>query len=102
MALLEQFAARKFPPNAGSHCRLEVRARGNDVTLTERRPYVLDRKHETDHPIARFTYEPAGRWRLFWLRNNGIWYEYENLPPSPDPAPLVRELEEDPTHIFWG
>ena len=102
MALLEQFAARKLPSSVTPHSRLEVRARGNDVTLTELRPYVMDRKQETDHPVARFHYEQDGRWRLFWPRHEGGWCEYERVPPSRDPTLLVRELEADPTHIFWG
>jgi len=99
---LEQYAWRKFPPQSRSQVRLEIKARGNDVTVVERRPYYLDHTTETEHPIARFHYEPDGRWRLFWLRHTGRWYKYENARPTKATARLVRELETDPTHIFWG
>ena len=100
--LLEQFAWRKYPSYARSQARLEIRSRGRDVTVVERRPYFRDRTQETEHTIARFHYGPDGRWRLLWLRHTGRWYPYENAGPSKDPARLVRELEADSTHIFWG
>jgi hypothetical protein len=100
--LLEQFAARKFPPHNRAQARLEVTARGRDISVLELRPGILDHTKETEHIVARFHYEPDGQWRLFWLRHTGRWYAYENTGPSRDPARLVRELEDDPTHIFWG
>jgi hypothetical protein len=99
---LEQLAWRKVPAHARAQVRLEIKARGNDVTVVECRPYFRDPSQETEHPIARFHYEPDGRWRLFWLRHTGRWYKYENARPTKDTARLIRELETDPTHIFWG
>lgn len=100
--LLEQFAWRKYPSYARSQARLEIRTRGREVTVVERRPYFRDRTRETEHTIARFHYEPDGRWRLLWRRHTGRWCPYVNAAPSKNPARLVRELETDPTHIFWG
>jgi hypothetical protein len=100
--LLEQFGERKFSPRIRDKVRLKVKARGVDVIVLECRRNIRDRTLETEHPIARFHYGRDGRWRLFWLRHTGRWYAYENVGPSKDPVRVVRELENDPTNIFWG
>jgi hypothetical protein len=72
------------------------------VVVLECRHHFRDRALETARLIARFHYGPDGRWRLYWLRHTGRWYVYDRVGPSKDPARLVRELEDDPTNIFWG
>jgi hypothetical protein len=100
--LLEQFAARKFSPRIRDKVRLEVKARGSDIIVLECRRHFRVRELETKCPIARFHYQPDGRWRLFWLHHTGRWQAYENVGSSRDLVRLVRELEDDSTHIFWG
>jgi len=40
-------------------------------------------------------------WRLYWADRNGRWHRYDDLPPGRVDQ-VLREIESDPTGIFWG
>jgi hypothetical protein len=33
---------------------------------------------------------------------NSRWFLYDDVAPSRDVGPLLAEIDEDPTGIFWG
>jgi hypothetical protein len=40
-------------------------------------------------------------WSLYWADRNGRWHRYDDLPPGRVDQ-VLREIESDPTGIFWG
>ena len=53
--------------------------------------------------IARLRYTKAAKhWSLYWRDRNLRFHRYDQLPPSPQVADLLQEVERDPIAIFWG
>lgn len=44
----------------------------------------------------------AKAWTLWWADRNERWDRYWDMDPTPDVDELLREIDEDPTGIFWG
>jgi len=107
-AALEQiatFCASRVPSELGDKVRLELVARGSAVTIVERRPpWRPDLGSEwSSSDIARLSFDPHGRsWSLQWKDSSGRWHRYDETPASDDIAPLLAEIDADPTGIFWG
>jgi hypothetical protein len=54
-------------------------------------------------PVARLRYTKAIRhWSLYWRDRHARFHAYDLLPPSPHVDDLLREIDSDPTAIFWG
>ena len=43
----------------------------------------------------------AHDWSLYWADRNGRWHRYDAIPPGRVDQ-VLREIESDPTGIFWG
>lgn len=41
-------------------------------------------------------------WTLYYADRNSKWHLYYEIEPSADFDDLLREVDEDPTGIFWG
>ncbi len=81
--------------------------RGNAIAIVERRPLFFDLDAGTENwtsmRIAQLRFDAApGAWTLHWADRNGRWHLYDDVDPSPDVGPILREIEDDPTGIFWG
>ena len=73
--------------------------------IVERRPpWRPDLGSEwTGSDIARLRLNPpTGTWALEWKDSSDRWHAYDSVQPSPDLAPLLAEIDADPTGIFWG
>jgi hypothetical protein len=59
---------------------------------------------DADRPAALCSaaHPGGGRWRLYWDDRTPRWYLMGDVPPAVTPAPLLAELDADPTGIFWG
>ena len=52
--------------------------------------------------VAELRYNTSTHhWSLYWADRNGRSHRYEDLPPGPVDQ-VFREIEADPTGIFWG
>jgi len=101
--LLGQLIDERVPPSVRDKVRMSIVTRGNSITLFEHRPVYFDPDRWTDSNIAQFRYDPASeRWTLYCSDRNGRWHRYTRRTPSSDIAVLVREVDKDPTGIFWG
>jgi hypothetical protein len=99
---LDTFCDR-VPPAIRQKLRYEYRFRGNAVILLERRPHFQDRKRYTEHEFAKFVYSPTvGGWSLKWSDRNGRWHAYDGFADVPQFRDVLREVEADPTCIFFG
>jgi hypothetical protein len=99
---LDKFCER-VPLAVRSQLTYEYRFRGNAVVLLERRPHFQDRTRTTEHLIAKFVYSPTiGGWSLKWRDRNERWHAYEGFADVPHFRDVLREVEADPTCIFFG
>lgn len=81
----------------------EYRLGGTSVVVLERRPHFQDRAQQTELSFAKFVYSPTvGGWSLKWSDRHGRWHAYEGFQNVPHFRDLLREVEADPTGIFFG
>lgn len=85
--------------------RLEHAIRGSSITLVERRPpwSELAGPQWSSMKIAQLRYDERSRtWSLYACDRNERWFLYDGIHPVPDAGPLLAEIGDDPTGIFWG
>jgi hypothetical protein len=76
--------------------------RGNSVTLSESRPLFIDPAIWNEIKIARFEYTPETlHWTLYWFDRKDRRQPYPTGRNRDTLERLVREVESDPTGIFW-
>jgi len=100
---LTKYCAAKIPADLADKVRLTYETKGTAITLIEERPGFDHPEVWVGTPIARFRYNlEAGLWMLYWADRNLKWHRYEGVGPARTLGPLLREVDEDPTGIFWG
>jgi len=100
---LTAFYARRLPAEVLDEIRLFHTVRGNSVTLIEARPPFLDPSEWSQLRVAQFRYDhDTGTWTLYYADRNSRWHPYWDMEPTRKIDDLIREVDEDPTGIFWG
>jgi hypothetical protein len=103
---LVAYCANRVPASVRDQVRLEYEFRGNSATIVERRvPWhpALEGETWTRMPIAQLRYVPdRGRRTLYWADRNTRWHEDDTVGPAKTLAPLLAEVDDDPTGIYWG
>lgn len=103
--LVATYCATKIASEHADQIRIEHRIRGNTITIYECRPPWREEfgPEWTSMRICAFEWDPETRlWTLYARDRNDRRLDYPYLDPAPTVAPLLRELEDDPTCIFWG
>jgi hypothetical protein len=100
---LTRYFDRKIPVDARDKIGLIYKIMGNKVTIIETRPFYCDPLTWTETPIAqiRFDHE-SKRWALYFMDRNSRWHLYDMVKPSANFDDMLKELDCDPTGIFWG
>jgi hypothetical protein len=103
MARVRRFCEARIPATNRAEVRLEVDVRGRTITLLECRPPWhgagrLDPHEGRPDPLRRGGRHVA----LHWADRNSRWHVYDDVPPTSDLDAILREIDEDPTCIFWG
>jgi len=71
--------------------------------LVSRRPRFDDSTEWSSEDIAKFRFiKTRGVWALYWPDRDSRWHEYQFLAPTKKFEILLKEVERDPTCIFWG
>lgn len=102
-AALKDLCDRRVPRRVFDSVRLCYKVRGYSITLSEKRKAIRKADVWLQGPVAQFRYDPRSEaWTLFYADRNSRWQPYLDIDPSEDVEVLLREVEEDPTGIFWG
>ncbi len=100
---LDAYCRAKVPPQVRKEVRVGFKCRGNSVTLFEARPAFGKPNIWVQIVVAQFRYSPTSReWTLYCADRNSKWHLYHEVEASKNFEDLLREVDEDPTGIFWG
>ncbi len=105
VARVRRWCEQRVPGHARDQIRVECDAGPRHLTIVEcRPPWRPEAGPEwTRLPIARLCYiKTTGRWSLYWRDRHLRFHAYDRLAPSPHVDDLLREIDRDPTAIFWG
>ena len=101
--VLDAFCEARVPIMVRDKVVLQYRIHRHDVVLFERRPRFTNPAQWTESAVAKFRLnKTTGTWSLLWRDRNSRWHRYERCGPAPDLETLVKEVDADPTGIFWG
>jgi hypothetical protein len=100
---LDAFCDDRVPIMVRDQVVLQYRFEGVAFILFEKRPFYRDNTKWTTSDIARVTFDRAiDLWALSCRDRNGTWHDYQRLEPQVDIEKVLKEINEDPTGIFWG
>ena len=99
---LIRYCEGRVPAHVRDKVRCSFGIRGSSVTLYEERPLFLRPEEWTQSPVAQFRFGKDGRWTLYCADRNSRWHEYFDAEPLADIRDLLKEVDRDPTGIFWG
>ncbi len=105
LVTIREFCDQQIPSELRDQIRVEVRVRGNTVTLVECRPAWDGTGGDdwTDLEQARMKYDnAAGGWTLYWFDSNSRAHRYEPLNQHQHIERVLAEYTADPTGIFKG
>jgi hypothetical protein len=99
---VERFCDAQVPPRHRDQVRVECEVSPRYLTIVERHPGATGSEWITT-PSARLHYTAkTGLWSLYCIDGNSRWHRYPFAAPSPRVEVLLREIDQDPTGIFWG
>lgn len=97
------FSPKHSPAHLKDKLRLEYAVKGHDVVIVERRPQWDNESEWTETPVAKLKFiRSANKWRLYWMRADMKWHEYQGLSSSHRLDDLVQEIDADPLAGFFG
>lgn len=100
---LERYCRKKVPKQEWNRLRVVYRIEGSNVMLIWSRPSCQDPTEWIETVLAMFRYNSRKeKWTLYWADQNNICHRYESFKASKELADLIREVDDDPTGIFWG
>ena len=103
LALIQRFCDEQVPDHVRDKKRIEMTRRGLSVTIWEcDAPHVMHTDDWFRVPVAKLKYDDEYRtWTLHWSDRNSRFHRYESTKPG-NVETLLREIDDDPTGIFWG
>ncbi len=105
VARVRRWCEQRVPAHVRDQIRVECEVAPRHLTIVEcRAPGRPEAGPEwTRFPIARLRYTKAsGRWSLFRRDRHLRFHAYDGFAPSAHVDDLLREIDADPTAIFWG
>jgi len=98
------FCTKRAPADVLDEMTISYKIRGNSVTIFENRaPWRPAMKEWTSMAVAQIRYDnETGEWTLYCADRNDKWHEYMDMEPTKNIEEILKEINEDPTGIFWG
>ncbi len=79
------------------------RIEGQSIIVFDIRPHFEDHSKTTEADIAKLRFfRSRSEWRLYWMRADLKWHLYEPFPTDIGYMPLLKVVEEDAYHCFFG
>ena len=101
--LLTKYCEKRVPHKIKDQVRVGFDIRGNSLTLFEERPQFRNEGMWVKIVVAQFRFDSkTSHWTLFCADRNSRWHEYIGLQSSKYIEHLLREVDRDPTRMFWG
>jgi hypothetical protein len=101
--ILLKYCENKIPVTTADQVRLEFKIKGNNVTLYETRLVLRDPSVWSENPVAQFRFDDkTKKWDLYCCYRDFKWYLYREIDSSANFDDLLKEVDRDPTGIFWG
>lgn len=73
------------------------------VDLFEERPAFCNPSEWRRHPVAKFRFiATREQWALYCRHSDLKWHSYRLLPQAGAFEILLREVQRDPSGVFWG
>lgn len=105
MSLIATYCATRVPAAHDDELRIEYEVHGSTITIYECRPPWREEMGPdwTRMRICTFEWDAMTRlWTLYARDRNDRRMDCPFVEPAPDLASLIRDLDNDPTGIFWG
>lgn len=105
MRQVEKYCASRVPEGLEDEIKVEASRRGKTITIAEcRPPWKPELGPEwSEIKLAQLRFDDeSGTWSLYCSDSNGRWWKYDRIGPAQEVTPLLKEIDADPTGIFWG
>jgi len=103
LAKLKSYCEKKCPKEIWDQVKLVFEAKGQSITVFEKRPYYKAPTEFTMSPVTKFSYKNKERlWSILWRDRNSKWHNFEPAITSKKFDELLEVLDKDETCIFWG
>jgi hypothetical protein len=100
---LTEYCETKIPEHARDRVRLGFRFGPSDVVLFEERPGFDRPTQWREEDVAKFRYLASRHeWCLYCQFGDLKWHEYGPRFTAARFQTLLKEVDKDPTGIFWG
>jgi hypothetical protein len=103
LARIRKYCQAQVPAHLRDQVRIEATVRGNSVTIFDCRPlWNANLTEWSKVRVVQLRYSASTHdWSLYWADRSGRWHRYDDLRPGRIDQ-VLREIESDPTGIFWG
>ncbi len=102
-AKIAAYCRNKIPKRFQDKLRISYKMHGNIFSLLENRPAMLGKEGWTSIAYAQLHYSVKdGLWTLYCSDRNGRWHKYMEYYRVKYVGKLLKEIDEDPTGIFYG
>jgi hypothetical protein len=104
VARIRAWCDERVPQRLRDEARVEIKVRGNAVTIFDCRPsWHPDDSEWSRVPVAQLRYQPSIKtWTLHCSDRNGRWHPYPAVPSAGPAQLLLEEIGSDPMALFWG
>jgi hypothetical protein len=100
---LSEYCNARIPVHVRHELRLGFRIEGHAVVLFEERPAYRPPHDWQELPVAKFRYvRTRNTWQLYCQHRDLRWHTYDRMASARTLDRLLREVDSDPTGIFFG
>jgi hypothetical protein len=100
---ISSFCKSRSPEKLKDQIRITYKIPENSITIYEERVYFKDSSKWSKSQVAQFRFDDKSlKWELYCSDRNSKWFSYIDTNPERDINKLIKEVDEDPTGIFWG
>ena len=101
--IVSQYCENKVPPHVRDQLQTTYKIIKNEVWIYEKRPIWNNPSKRGEFPVAKAKFTLKTKlWTLYWQDRNLRWHIYDRIEPSKQLEDIIKEIDNDPTGIFWG